>query len=208
MFIWMDWRRKRVRIWHIKLAHKPLCHHQKVQEGGVQGCAQSGDPWNLIQRARILYSAINDSYIGARTRSRMVTFILLNFRVLATFHRSDVSEGCLAASRAETGETPPWGRHQKFFPPLYLPPICDEHKKWGYALQPNRGINFRKFRNPKSPSRGSSDPQLLSVCRNGCLTKYFIVYLIPVLVRDSTPQLSNVHRVLISYEEERVPEIH
>ena len=33
VFIWMNWSRKRIR--HIKLAHKPLRHHQKVREGGV-----------------------------------------------------------------------------------------------------------------------------------------------------------------------------
>src|SRR5271154_2863874 len=36
-FILRNWRWKRVRIRHIKWVHKPLRHHQKVWEGGVQG---------------------------------------------------------------------------------------------------------------------------------------------------------------------------
>src|SRR5579859_3568345 len=35
-FILRDWKRKRVKIRRIKWVLKPLRHHEKVQEGGVQ----------------------------------------------------------------------------------------------------------------------------------------------------------------------------
>src|SRR5271154_7487002 len=60
-FILRDWRRKRVKIRRIMWVLKPLRHHQKVWEGGVQGRgsnSRSGDQSNLIQRSRILYVAI------------------------------------------------------------------------------------------------------------------------------------------------------
>src|SRR5947207_2020767 len=36
-FILRDWKRKRVKIRHITWVHKPLRHHQKGREEGVQG---------------------------------------------------------------------------------------------------------------------------------------------------------------------------